>query len=171
MTPTTRSPRARPATPARPRAPATTPPARTPPLDCADQVMDVVPAVMDGLRMAMRQHVGEQLSVPQFRCLDFIRRTPGASVGAVAAFLGVTMPTASAMVDRLVRAGSVQHDADPADRRRLRLGLTPAGLAQLREIRRGARDDLARTLGSRSPEELRTLQAGLALLRSTFCPA
>lgn len=135
---------------------------------CAEQVMDVVPGVMDALRAAMRLNVGDQLSVPQFRALAFIGRTPGASVGAVAGFLGVTMPTASAMVDRLVRAGAVQHAADPADRRRHQLHLTGTGRAQLQAIRRQARDDFARTLADRDPEELRTLQAGLHLLHQVF---
>lgn len=135
---------------------------------CADQVLDVVPGVMDAMRAAMRLNVGDQLSVPQFRALAFIGRTPGAAVGAVAAFLGVTMPTASAMVDRLVRAGAVQQAADPADRRRHQLHLTPAGRAQLQAIRRQAREDFARTLARQDADELRTLQAGLAVLHKVF---
>jgi len=137
---------------------------------CADAVMDVVPAVMDAMRAAMRKHVGPQLSVPQFRCLAFIEREPGASIGAVAAFLGVTMATASAMVDRLVRAGAVLPSADPGDRRRQRLNITPAGRSQLDNIRSGARDDLARTLASREPEALRALLTGLDELRLCFDP-
>ena len=65
-------------------------------------------------RGAMRVQAGEQMSIPQFGCLNFIARTSGCSVGAAAAFLGVTMPTASAMVDRLERAGSVATSAPPA---------------------------------------------------------
>ena len=120
------------------------------------------------LRGAMRGNVGDQLSVPQFRCLNFIAREPGASVGAVAAFLGVTMPTASAMVDRLVRAGAVQPSTAAEDRRRSRLHLTAAGRAQLRQIRVGAHGDLARALATRSADELKTLQDGLAVLRLAF---
>lgn len=150
---------------ARPRI--TTTPAPQPE-DCAADVLDTVPAVMDALRGAMRAHVGEHLSVPQFRCLNFVANKPGASIGDVANFLGVTMPTASAMVDRLVRAGSVLPDTDPQDRRRSRLQITEAGRAQLREIRRGAHSDLARTLAARSADELRALQAGIDVLRQAF---
>lgn len=138
------------------------------PEDCAADVLDTVPAVMDALRGAMRAHVGDQLSVPQFRCLNFVAHKPGASIGDVAAFLGVTMPTASAMVDRLVRAGSVWPDTDPQDRRRSRLQVTDAGRAQLRDIRSGAHSDLARTLAARSADELRALQAGIDVLRLAF---
>lgn len=139
--------------------------------DSATEVLEVVPAVMDALRHAMRSHVGEQLSVPQFRCLNFIAHQPGASVSAVAAFLGVTLPTASAMVDRLVRAGAVEPRTAADDRRRSQLHLTDTGAAQLAQIRLGARAELAEVLAGRSAEELRTLHAGLAVLRDVFVSA
>ena len=143
-------------------------PAGSPAHDCAIEVLEVVPAVMDSVRSAMRLHVGEQLSIPQFRCLNFIARTPGCSVGSAAAFLGVTMPTASAMVDRLVRAGAVASCADAADRRRARLTLTEAGRAQLHAVRRGARVEVARALSACSTDELRVLNDALAVLSRVF---
>lgn len=135
---------------------------------CANAVLEVVPLVMDTLRAAMRQNVGEQLSVPQFRCLNFIAREPGCSIGAVASFLGVTMPTASAMVDRLVRAGAVKPRSFPGDRRRTQLHITAAGKSQLSEIRRGAHDDLVRALSGLGARELRELRSGLSVLRQAF---
>jgi DNA-binding MarR family transcriptional regulator len=138
---------------------------------CADAVLDTVPAVMDALRMAMRQHVGDQLSVPQFRCLNFVAHEPGCTIGAVAAFLGVTMPTASAMVDRLVKAGVVQPTTPAQDRRRSQLHITPSGRAQLQNIRRGARDELRRAMAVLSPAQLSALHAGLDVLRLAFLSA
>ncbi|HEX5683105.1 MAG TPA: MarR family winged helix-turn-helix transcriptional regulator [Ideonella sp.] len=136
--------------------------------DSAAEVLEVIPAVMDALRHAMRGHVGDQLSVPQFRCLNFIAHQPGASVSAVAALLGVALPTASAMIDRLVRAGAVEPRTAADDRRRSQLHLTAAGAAQLVQIRLDARAELAQVLATRSQEELRTLHAGLAVLRKVF---
>lgn len=136
----------------------------------AREVMDTVPKVMDALRGAMRRHVGEQLSVPQFRCLNFIAAHPGSSIGAVATFLGVTMPTASALVDRLSRAGAVRATTATADRRRTELQLTDAGRVQLDGIRRGALDELSVALAACSEDDLQTLAAGLAVLRRTFHP-
>lgn len=135
---------------------------------CASAVLEVVPAVMDALRAAMRRNVGDQLSVPQFRCLNFIAMEPGCSVSAVAGFLGVTLPTASAMVGRLVGAGAVSSRADPGDRRCMRLRLTAAGRAQLQQIRRDARDDLAAALMRHGAAELQGLQRGLQSLREAF---
>ena len=138
---------------------------------CAAEVLEVVPAVMDAMRGAMRLNVGEQLSVPQFRCLNFINRTPGASVGAVASFLGVTMPTASAMVDRLVRAGAVAPRTAASDRRRTELHATDAGVAQIRQIEEGAHLEFGRALSACSGAELHALQAGMAVLRRAFFQA
>jgi DNA-binding MarR family transcriptional regulator len=152
----------------RPRPATSPPPQPYTPERAADEVLQVIPAVMDALRNAMRHHVGDQLSVPQFRCLNFIAHAPGASVSAVAAFLGVTLPTASTMVDRLVRAGAVEPQVSPDDRRRSQLRLTDAGATQLAEIRLGARAELAQVLVSRSGGDLRTLHAGLAVLREVF---
>jgi DNA-binding MarR family transcriptional regulator len=132
--------------------------------ECAAQLLDTVPAVMDSLRLAMRRHVGDDLSVPQFRCLNRVSRHPGSSIGDIAAFLGVTMPTASVMVDRLVRAGVIETKAHASDRRRASLHLTRAGRAQLRQIRADAQHDFSQALGTCSPEQLATLSRGLDLL-------
>lgn len=134
----------------------------------ASQVMQVLPGAMDAMRLAMRAQLDGPLTVPQFRCLNFIDRQPGSTLGAVAGFLGVTPATASAMVDRLVRAGHLRADADPADRRRTALTLCDSGLAVLRQMRRRTRDDLARALAGRSPAELQSLAAGLQVLEAAF---
>ncbi len=139
-------------------------------LACAQAVLEVMPAVMDAMRGAMRLQVGEQLSVPQFRCLNFIARRPGSSVSAVAAFLGVTLPTASVMVDRLVRAGAVAPRVAAADRRRSELNVTAAGLAQVQHIEDGALGEFARTLGACNAAELQSLHAGLLVLQGAFQP-
>jgi DNA-binding MarR family transcriptional regulator len=123
---------------------------------------------MDAMRGAMRLQAGEHMSVPQFRCLNFIALNPGSSVSAVAAFLGVTLPTASAMVERLARAGAVTPATAAADRRRSELHLTEAGRAQVLHIRSGALNDFARTLAPCSAKDLITLLAGLAVLQQAF---
>lgn len=133
-------------------------------------VMDVVPAVMDAIRTSMRHGAQGSLSVPQFRCLNFISRSPGCAIGEVAAFLGVTMPTASAMADRLVQAGLVQPQMATGDRRRSRLETTPTGLAQLARIQDRAQGELKAALAVCTPQEQQTLQAGLAVLMRVFCP-
>nr|WP_315241335.1 MarR family transcriptional regulator [uncultured Albidiferax sp.] len=139
--------------------------------DSAAMVMDVVPAVMDAIRTSMRHGADGSLSVPQFRCLNFISGKPGCAIGDIAVFLGVTMPTASAMADRLVQAALVQPQTASGDRRRSRLEVTPAGLAQLALIQDRAQGELKAVLAVCTPLEQQTLQAGLAVLWRIFRPS
>ena len=69
-----------------------------------------------------RQH-GRTL-VPQLRTLALLSQGLGVSVSDVAAHLDVTTPTASALVERLVRKDYVQRRHDPAERRRVILTAT-----------------------------------------------
>ena len=135
---------------------------------CADEVLDVLPDAMEVIRGGMRSQLDSRLSVPQFRCLNYIDRHPGCSVGEVSAFLGVTMPTASAMVDRLVRAAHVSSVSADDDRRRSRLTISAGGKTLLEQVRADARHDLAVTLAERPAEDLRAISAGLAALKRAF---
>jgi DNA-binding MarR family transcriptional regulator len=135
------------------------------PRTTASRLVDTVPGAMDAIRQSMRRHVDDDTSIPQFRCMAFVARRPGATIGEAAAFLGVTMPTASANVDRLVRAGLLRARVDEADRRRTLLEVSEAGRARLDRIRRGAQADFARRLAALEPAELAALDAGLEVLR------
>lgn len=137
-------------------------------LACAGDVIEVMPIVMDAFRAAMRDHIGGGLSVPQFRCLNFVGENPGASVSDVAGFMGVTLATASATSDRLARAGWLQADVAPDDRRRLQLTITGAGRDLLARMRLAARRDLAGKLDGLAPDALKRARAGLAALREGF---
>jgi len=135
---------------------------------CAAQLIAVVPGVMDALRASMRSNIGDALSVPQFRCLGFIARNPACSVSDVASFLGVTLPTASAMVDRLVRAAHVVAVTSSADRRRTELRVNAPGKSLLDRIRAGARRDMAAALAGADPADLAAVQQALVLLHRVF---
>ena len=134
----------------------------------AAQVMVTLPRVMDAMRLAMRSQIDGPLSVPQFRGLNFIDRHPGSSVSALAGFLGVTLATASAMADRLVKAGHLHASGSLTDRRRSELQISAAGKAVLERMRCQTRADLARALQGRSPQELAALVQGLQVLDAAF---
>lgn len=132
---------------------------------CAADVLEVLPGAMDAIRLGMRSQLSNRLSVPQFRCLNFIDHSAGCSVGEVASFLGVTMPTASAMVDRLARAGHVHMASHASDRRRAVLTISENGKSLLEQVREDARRELAARLATRPTEELRAISAGLEALK------
>ena len=137
-------------------------------VSAAAQVMAVLPGVMDAMRHAMRAQLDGPLTVPQFRGLNFIDHQPGSSVSALAGFLGVTLATASAMADRLVRAGYLQSQGSTTDRRRTELQLCASGKAVLDRMRLQTETDLAGALQACTPQQLSALVDGLAVLAAAF---
>ena len=93
---------------------------------------------------------------------------PGSSVSDVAGFLGVTLATASAMIDRLARAGYVQPETSLVDRRRSALNASAQGKALVDRIRSAARRDMAETLAAADEAQLEALMGGLAALKKLF---
>lgn len=135
---------------------------------CALEVMETVPLVMRFMRTQMRRHGPPTLSVPQFRVLRCLNRHPGVPLSFVADHLGVTRPTASNIVDRLVRHGLVNRAEDPRERRCVTLSLTDSGLRLLHQVHEATRDDVAGALSGLSPEQLVKVGEGLDLLGGVF---
>src|SRR5512137_2718402 len=98
---------------------------------CAQEILEVVPAVMRIIRAEMRRHRTADLSVPQFRTLAFIDRNVAASLSDVAEHIGLTLPSMSKIVDGLVMRKLVTRQTHPTDRRRMTLALTPRGQTAL----------------------------------------
>ena len=87
-----------------------------------------------------------ELSLPQYRLLALL--VDGAAMSStLAARLTVKPPTVTAVVDGLVARGLVTRQADPHDRRRLPLALTPEGTALLEQANASAGADLLDGLG------------------------
>jgi DNA-binding MarR family transcriptional regulator len=76
------------------------------------------------------------LTPTQIHALTFIagRAAIGARVGAVAAQLGVTQPTATESIAALVRKGLLTKTADPEDPRAVSVRITPSGRDVVRAI-------------------------------------
>jgi len=72
----------------------------------------------------------------QLRALTVLQANAGANLNGLAAAMGVTVSTASRLVDRLVTAGLVDRRPSPQTRRELRLTLTPAGRGRLQRYDR-----------------------------------
>lgn len=74
------------------------------------------------------------LTMRQLQVLIAAQRAEGLTVHAAADELGVTMPTASGLVDRLVEKGMITKDGDEADRRVRHINLTESGEATLGQL-------------------------------------
>jgi DNA-binding MarR family transcriptional regulator len=141
---------------------------RVTPNACARTVMETVPIVMRFIRGEMRRQGAPLLSVPQFRALAFLHRSPGACLFAVADHLGVSRPTASTIIDRLVRRELVARSVDPRERRRVVLRLTDKGARHLRQARKATRVWMAEILGPFPQATLHRIAEGVNLLGQAF---
>jgi len=68
-----------------------------------------------------------ELTIPQLRALGFMARRPGCTMGELAESLGIRQNAATGLADRLVQHGLLEREADPEDRRLVRLRLTERG--------------------------------------------
>jgi MarR family transcriptional regulator, organic hydroperoxide resistance regulator len=100
------------------------------------------------------------ISMQQLRAMFFLRDEEEATVGRLAELFGFGLPAASLLADRLVRAGYVERREDPADRRRVLLSLTRAGVRLVTDLREGSHSVLRRWISSLSPEDLAALTRG-----------
>jgi DNA-binding MarR family transcriptional regulator len=99
-------------------------------VDCSTRLLEVVPLIMRHIRSELRSQAMKELSVPQFRTLMFLRRHPDASLSLVAEHLGLTPPTVSKMIQKLVDQGIIKRNTAP-DRRQVRLSLSSKGISAL----------------------------------------
>ena len=103
------------------------------------------------------------LTIPQLRVLIFLERAGLASVGEVAAGVGVSQPSATETLDRLAKSGLVERMPDASDRRVVRNALTPAGQEMIDQPWETRRAVLANALRHASEADREAIERGLAL--------
>jgi DNA-binding MarR family transcriptional regulator len=119
-------------------------------------------AIIDPIRIRMWSEA--ELTTGQLRLMFFLHLEPGATLGALAAHLGISAPTASGLVDRLTRQDYVRRTGDAQDRRFVRHELTPRGQHIVTELEREGRALMTSILARLSDDELDTLMRGLDAL-------
>lgn len=104
------------------------------------------------------------LTMAQMKTLVVLADEGPAAIGVVGDALGVGLPTASHLVERLVRAGLARRVEDPEDRRRALASITPNGEELLRGLREGGRERLRLYLRGLARDDLQALVQGLSAL-------
>ena len=133
---------------------------------CAAEILETIPSVLQFIRTQMRSKGNSDLSVPQFRALMLLHRRPGASLSAVAEFLGQSLPAASRLVEGMVRKGYVARRIPSGNRRMVSLALSAAGRRAARSAQQTAEERLANLLASLSARECAAIQRSLWTLRA-----
>lgn len=138
------------------------------PLQCANELLEVVPLMMRVIRAKVRSHSSPELSVAQFRALAFLGRNENAMLGDVANFLAQTLPAASKLIDGLVLAGFAGRKIDPSDRRKVALTLTPMGRRKYATALRASADFLAERMSLLGPVERGWIARAMKSLHTVF---
>ncbi len=136
--------------------------------ECARELLDVVPAVMQTIRAELRARRSVDISVPQVRALSFIDLNTAVSLSELAEHIGLTLPSMSKMIDGLVERGLVSRTEDPQDRRRVILCLTEAGRVTVETAQAATRAALSERMAGLEPDQRNAVVRAMDALRPLF---
>ncbi len=134
----------------------------------AQQVLEIVPAVMHTIRAEFRTQRSRDLSVAQFRTLAYIKNNDGASLSSLATHIGLTLPSMSKLIDGLVSRGLVTRDLDQEDRRKICLCLTKTGKEELETAYEHTQAFLADKISGLAKEDLDIVSRSMQILKTLF---
>ena len=132
-----------------------------------DSVLDAVLTASRALvAMAARSlaDAGEDVTLTQYRSLVVLASRGPQGVASLAEAVAVTPPTASRLVDRLIRKGLVNRRTDRQDRRHVRIVLTEAGRELVNLVTERRRQEIASLLLSIPPDVQQSMATGLRQL-------
>jgi DNA-binding MarR family transcriptional regulator len=137
-----------------------------------DAGLQLLPVIGTSLYAAISE-LGQayRLTPSQVKVLLHLGKHEQMTVGEIAGALGISMPAASELVDRLVEAGHLVRGVDPSDRRRVLIMATPESKrigARLNALRRA---QLQYALDQLTPEERPTFVRSLEALVAGLCHA
>jgi MarR family transcriptional regulator for hemolysin len=140
-----------------------------------DQLVARCRAVLNRLVAFARPQLSDWLALDlgmgHFKAMLVLGAHERLTVGGLARALGVSEPSASLLVDKLVTRGLADRRSDPADRRRAVVSLTPQAHELLNRLRQMRDEHLISWLSLLSETELGALLHGLeALLRAVEAP-
>jgi DNA-binding MarR family transcriptional regulator len=109
------------------------------------------------------EHLG--LNRTDLHCINIVENSGGLTAGELAAEAGLTTGAVTGVIDRLERAGFARRVSDPADRRRVKVEVTPKWYARTEKIWGPLRADWGSALSSRFTAE--QLERVTEFLRAT----
>jgi DNA-binding MarR family transcriptional regulator len=129
----------------------------------SEQVDAVVRAsrALVGIAAAAIAAVDATVTVPQLRVLVLLDTRGPLNLAGLAAALGVNPSNASRICERLIRAGFVDRQESPDDRRNITLSLTEAGRRLINKVTRHRRAAITRVLRDMDPDDRELLKAAL----------
>ena len=108
------------------------------------------------------------LTMAQMKALFVLHHRGPVKVSDLAEALGVTAPSMTGTLDRLVRQALVERRTDPGDRRLVITALTPAGQTLVEQLHQGRRARLLAALARLDEATMAALAHGLAGLQAAL---
>ena len=132
------------------------------------RLMQLFPRVSRGMRRwqdRVAPSSGTPLGPRHVAALQQLRGGP-VTVGELASLLRLTLPTVSGVLADLDRAGFIDRQPDPADRRRTLVQIHPGQSEVVRQWLDGAASPLARVLDQLAPSEQTAFLKAMDLLET-----
>jgi len=104
------------------------------------------------------------VTMAQGRVLMVVGHGPGCTMGELASRLGIGVSAATGLVDRLVERGVLERDSDPADRRVVRVRMSPAGIQAGQEWYAAQILHMGKALSALSDRDIRRVAEATNLL-------
>jgi DNA-binding MarR family transcriptional regulator len=104
------------------------------------------------------------LSIPQLLCLQHLREFGPLTSGALAKAMALSPPTITGILDRLELRGLLNRERRPEDKRRVLVGLTPAGRNLANAAPSSLEKQLGRALSGLSRSERAAIHEAIAQL-------
>lgn len=127
----------------------------------ADSRQEAIDAVQGWIDRRQRHLVAKLHNCPQspaqLHVLGVLAETGPGTVSSVATRLGISPPSASAVIDRMVEAGLVERTRSEEDRRVVSVAISPNGREVIEQVIGGRREMLERVLAQLSAGELSDL--------------
>jgi len=100
-----------------------------------------------------------------FKVMGIMMRHGPLSMSRVGAWLGISKPNMTSVIDRLITEGWVERRQDQKDRRIIEVGLTSQGKMYMQDRWKEARESARKKLSTLSEEERNTLYTSLESVR------
>ncbi len=130
-----------------------------------DPLVRLYEEVIEAVRCLYRRELPPvRLTMPQLKVLLILRRRGSITVGELAEALGVSPPTVTDLVDRMVHLGLLIRQREQHDRRVVRISPTPAGEQAVEDLLQERTALFARVFANMTAEERDVLGKGLQVL-------
>ncbi|MGI8906515.1 MAG: MarR family winged helix-turn-helix transcriptional regulator [Candidatus Sumerlaeaceae bacterium] len=113
--------------------------------------------------------VFNEMTGAQKRILYFLELKGPCNMTHIAKLVGCTVPAATGVVDKLVRAGVVRREQDENDRRIIRIAMTAAGRKTLAQLKRIHEQRLQEVLERLPPERREELIDSFTRIHEILC--